>query len=68
MADTETPARTALYAVVFDGHTADETLAGWALPDRFASRDEAIVRCDRENELAEALGIHEYRLHVEFLG
>lgn len=67
MADTATPAPTTLYAVVIDGHTAAETLAGWALPQRYTHRSDAIAACDAQNRAAALVTGQPGSWHVEHL-
>ena len=63
MAHTSTPARTASYVVVIDGHTAREST--WTLGRTFASREAAQTACDQVNSEVIALGTSTHRWHVE---
>jgi hypothetical protein len=49
-----------MYRIVADGHTANEVLAGWALPGLYTA-DQAAAELDRlaeEGLLGQAIGLH----------
>lgn len=49
-----------MYRIVADGHTANETLAGWALPGLYTADQAAaeLARLDREARLGQAVGLN----------